>query len=116
MMEYENYFYKYAAAYLRGEALRTKQMYSCPIELQDKSFEELSKDELQQIMQFGKEAGIKLYPFKKSHEELPRVRKVLGFLKSLQFETLLDVGSGRGVFLFPFMDAFPWVNVTSLDL
>ena len=29
---------------------------------------------------------------------------------------MLDVGSGRGVFLIPFMKEFPWVKVTSLDL
>ena len=32
------------------------------------------------------------------------------------FETLLDVGSGRGVFLIPFMREFPCVRVTSIDL
>jgi 2-polyprenyl-3-methyl-5-hydroxy-6-metoxy-1,4-benzoquinol methylase len=26
------------------------------------------------------------------------------------------VGSGRGVFLFPFLKAFPWVSVTSVDV
>ena len=29
---------------------------------------------------------------------------------------MLDVGSGRGVFLIQFMKEFPWVRVTSLDL
>ena len=47
---------------------------------------------------------------------MPRVRKTLGFLRSVQPENLLDVGSGRGVFLFPFLEAFPWVEVTSVDL
>ena len=54
--------------------------------------------------------------FKKGTKELPRVRRTIGFLYSIQFETMLDVGSGRGVFLIPFMKKFPWVQVTSLDL
>ena len=45
-----------------------------------------------------------------------RVKKVMGFLRSVQPESLLDVGSGRGVFLFPFIREFPWVQVTSLDI
>lgn len=40
----------------------------------------------------------------------------MGFLRSLRFDTMLDVGSGRGVFLIPFMNEFPWVSVTALDL
>ena len=44
------------------------------------------------------------------------MRRVIGFLHSVSFETMLDVGSGRGVFLIPFMKEFPWVKVTSLDL
>ena len=57
-----------------------------------------------------------MYFFKRGHEELPRVKKVLGFLRAVQPESLLDVGSGRGVFLFPFLEEFPWVEVTSVDL
>ena len=37
-------------------------------------------------------------------------------LKGLYFDSLLDVGSGRGAFLLPFMDTFPYVSVTSLDI
>ena len=44
------------------------------------------------------------------------MRQVLGFLYGIEFETLLDVGSGRGVFLLPFLEEFPRVQVTSLDL
>ena len=35
---------------------------------------------------------------------------------AMQVSDWLDVGSGRGVFLFPFMREFPWVPVTCLDL
>ena len=44
------------------------------------------------------------------------MKQILGFLRGVQPESLLDVGSGRGVFLFPFLDSFPAVPVTSLDL
>jgi 2-polyprenyl-3-methyl-5-hydroxy-6-metoxy-1,4-benzoquinol methylase len=47
---------------------------------------------------------------------LPRVNKVLGFLKSICFENLLDVGSGRGVFLLSFLDEFPYIQVKSIDI
>ncbi len=63
----------------------------------------------------GKEAGLEMYRFK-SHEDLPRVHKVLGFLRGVWPESLLDVGSGRGVFLFPFLCAFPATPVVSMDV
>lgn len=48
------------------------------------------------------------------------MQAVLGFLRGIvaagQCETLLDVGSGRGVFLFPLLREFPDLDVTSIDL
>ena len=103
-----------ACAYVRGVSLRCGKP-GLPQALLQKPLDELSADESNQLLEAGREAELKLYRFK-NHEELPRVRKVLSFLKGIQPESLLDVGSGRGVFLFPFLHAFPEVPVTSVDL
>ena len=72
-----------------------------------------------------KYAGLENPPEKKLHyfkekEDLPRVQVVLGFLQGIvpagQCDSLLDVGSGRGVFLFPLLREFPELEVTSLDI
>ena len=63
----------------------------------------------------GKAAGLKVHYFKRS-ELLPRVRVVLGFLQGFAFGSLLDVGSGRGAFLWPFLEAFPDKEVHVVDL
>ncbi len=63
----------------------------------------------------GNAAGLRLHKFKRS-AELPRVRRVLGTLRSFAPTSLLDIGSGRGVFLWPLLDAFPELSVTSVDL
>ena len=64
-------------------------------------------------------------PEKKEHyfkvkEDLPRIQAVLGFLHGIipagQCRSLLDVGSGRGVFLFPLLRDFPTLEVTSIDI
>lgn len=56
----------------------------------------------------------------KQKEDLPRVQVVLGFLQGIihagQCDSLLDVGSGRGVFLFPLLREFPDLEVTSIDV
>jgi len=56
----------------------------------------------------------------KAKEDLPRVKAVLGFLQGIipagQCKTLLDVGSGRGAFLFPLLRDFPTLEVTSIDI
>ena len=41
---------------------------------------------------------------------------LLGVIPSGQCDTLLDVGSGRGVFLFPLLREFPELEVTSMDI
>ena len=56
----------------------------------------------------------------KVKDGLPRVQAVLGFLQGIvpagQCQTLLDVGSGRGVYLFPLLRDFPDLEVPSLDI
>lgn len=111
----ERYDLKPAAAWLRGHALRTG-VPNIDKELLDMPLEVLTDAELSTIVEVGERTGQKLYPFKTGKTELPRVRRVLSFLHGIEFETLLDVGSGRGVFLLPFMEEFPQVQVTSLEL
>lgn len=72
-----------------------------------------------------KYAGVENPPERKMHyfkerEDLSRVQVVLGFLRGIvlagQCLTLLDVGSGRGAFLFPLLREFPDLEVTSVDI
>ncbi len=109
------YYANLLAAYVRGHA-RLTGIPELPAQLTDVPLESLSEKELALLYEAGRDASLKLYRFKNTHDELPRVRRVLGFLKGISFDSLLDVGSGRGVFLFPFLCAFPWVEVTSLDI
>ncbi len=104
-----------AAAWILGHA-RASGVPVLPEELRSRTANGCTDDELLQIVEAGHEAGLKLYPFKAGTQTLARTRRVMGFLRSIKFETMLDVGSGRGVFLIPFMKEFPWVWVTSLDL
>ena len=74
----------------------------------------MSPDELRQICEIGQNAGVRLHRYKRSNV-LPRVQKVLGILKGLQPSNILDIGSGRGVFLWPLLDSFPYLPVTAVD-
>ena len=111
----ERYDISTAAAWILGHARRTG-IPGLSDTVISKTADECSDEELFQIVEAGLMADLKLYPFKTGTQILPRVRRAIGFLHSISFETMLDVGSGRGVFLIPFMKEFPWVNVTSLDL
>lgn len=75
---------------------------------------DISNETPEELVRLGLYAGLRLHRFKRT-SDLPRVRKVLGILRGLGPESILDVGSGRGVFLWPLLDAFPWVPVTALD-
>ena len=114
-MDYQDIYQMLAAAAVRGHALRSPGCI-LPEALAEKALEDLSQAERTEILSLGKAWGVKLYRFKRGHEEMPRVKQVLGFLKGVYPKSLLDVGSGRGVFLFPFLDAFPQAKVTSLDI
>lgn len=111
----ERYDMRTAAAWILGHARRTG-VPVLPREVRGLTAGECSPVQLDAVVCAGWDAGLKLYPFKRSTKTLPRVRRTMGFLRSLRFDTMLDVGSGRGVFLIPFMREFPWVSVTALDL
>lgn len=85
-------------------------------ELMKKPLCEITDGDAEWAFDVAKKNGIKLYHFKRSDRTMPRVHKVLGFLHGIYFESLVDVGSGRGVFLLPFMERFPAVKVTSLEI
>ena len=63
----------------------------------------------------GVAAGLRLHRFKRT-AELPRVRRVIGALRGLGVARLLDVGSGRGAFLWPLVDELRDVEVTAIDV
>lgn len=69
----------------------------------------------EEAVALGLARGLRLHKFKRS-AELPRVRKVLGILRGLAPSSLLDMGSGRGTFLWPLLDAFPHLEVTAVDI
>lgn len=63
----------------------------------------------------GLAAGLRLHKFKADAAPLARVSKVLGILRGLQPESVADIGSGRGAFLWPLLDAFPDLPVLAID-
>lgn len=105
------YYQRIAAAYVKGK-LRDKLTDQ---DLLLKEIDGLTDNEYQEIFDMGKEQGLKLHRFKITME-LPRVKKVLGILQGLQPQNLLDIGTGRGVFLWPFLNIFPHTPVSCLDI
>jgi ubiquinone/menaquinone biosynthesis C-methylase UbiE len=110
----ENYFVKLAAAFVRGQLIDNQTPYSLSSHLLEIPLDDLEVKELAEIIQFGLAIGLKLNKFKKTMG-LARVQRVLGVLHSLNPNTLLDIGSGRGTFLWPLLDSLPNLKVTSID-
>lgn len=108
----ERYFRRLAAAYVRGSLGTSVTSQSA---LFNRPLDALAEDEVSTVLRVGGEAGLRLHRFKRAMQ-LPRVRRVLGILHSMHPASLLDVGSGRGAFLWPLLDAFPSLMVTAVDL
>src|SRR5262249_331171 len=107
---YDLYFRQPAAAYVRGRlgAGANDPLLTRPLDA-------LGEADLDAVIRAGIEAGLRLHRFKRAME-LPRVRRVLGILRGVHPTSLVDVGSGRGAFLWPLLDAFPALGITALDL
>ena len=106
------YYLRPAAAFARGYFAKGKG--GLPHDLWDRSLDDLSADECSQLVATMKTDGTNLRSFKRAMR-LPRVTAAVGILRGLNPSNLLDVGSGRGVSLWPIMEAFPDIKVTALD-
>jgi 2-polyprenyl-3-methyl-5-hydroxy-6-metoxy-1,4-benzoquinol methylase len=103
------YYLQFAAAFVRGS------LPDLPEDLALPALGDLEESQLEQIYAIGREAGLRLHRYKRS-AQLPRVRKILGTLQGLCPAELLDLGTGRGVFLWPLLDEFPSIQVTCVDM
>ncbi len=102
------YYLRLAAGYILGELPKIIELFPTALHL-------MEEEELTQIFNYGKESGLKLSRFKRTIE-LPRVVKVIGMLQGIQPQNLLDIGTGRGVFLNPLLDVFPNLPITCIDV
>lgn len=107
-------FDRLAAAYVRGAARSSPEMAVAPA-LLDAPLDALDDADLAALVQLGRAQGLRLHRFKRTMG-LPRVQAVLGILRGIGPSELLDIGSGRGAFLWPLLDALPWLPVTATDL
>ncbi|HKB05161.1 MAG TPA: hypothetical protein VKD90_23250 [Gemmataceae bacterium] len=81
-MDETHYFLDLAAAFVRGRLPDAPDLP--PAEL----------------VEYGRTQGLRVHKFKRA-TELPRVRRVLGILRGIGPAEVLDIGSGRGTFLWP---------------
>jgi len=106
----DQYFAAPAACYVRGMLGADRALASTHAELFGQPLAMLTPDDLLALIRIGKGAGLRLHRFKRTMG-LARVARVLGILCGLAPAELLDIGSGRGAFLWPLLDAFPALPV-----
>jgi len=107
------YFERLAAAFVRGRLrraaadLRSTHRLITPLEA-------LTPADYRELIRLGLTHDLRLHRFKRTMG-LPRVAKVLGILRGVRPASLLDIGSGRGAALWPLLDAFPSLPVTTVE-
>lgn len=115
MYETGFYFDWLAAAFVRGLWKDPELAYPADRRLQlDTPFECLAAADIERIVRWADDCGIRLQRFKRT-SDIPRVRRVLHLLHGIDPASLLDVGCGRGMFLWPLLDAFPSLKVRAVD-
>lgn len=102
-----------AAAYVRGRLHGSAAAAARP-ELFGPALDALAPEELHALVTLGAAEGLRLHRFKRTMG-LPRVGRALGILRGVAPAELLDIGSGRGAFLWPLLDCMPHLPVTAID-
>jgi len=108
-----NYYQRLAAAFVRGRAALDPAI-GLPAELRDAELDDLSPQQIAWIIDHAIGIGLRIHKFKRT-VPLRRVQRVLGILRRLVPGKLLDVGSGRGAFLWPLLEELPGISVTAID-
>jgi hypothetical protein len=111
MTEPNSYYSRLTAAFVRGHS----QVSGTPVlaaDLLHIPLADLTASQQAELIAAGLAAEFPLHPFKRTMP-LPRVTWALGVLRGIQPLSLLDIGSGRGTFLWPLLDTFPALPVTA---
>jgi ubiquinone/menaquinone biosynthesis C-methylase UbiE len=106
-------FSRLAAAYVRGKLQHVPDEALDPA-LFTARLDELDAPQQAALLALGRAQGLRMHRFKRTMG-LARVAKVIGILQGVMPSDLLDIGSGRGAFLWPLLDALPQLPVTALD-
>lgn len=108
------YFVRLAAAAVRGAVISGRATGDWDLAWIESDLDSLPPEDHARIVAAGLAAGLRLHRFKRTMQ-LPRVAKILGWLRGFEPSSLADIGSGRGAFLWPLLDAFPTLPVTCLE-
>lgn len=106
------YYERLAAAYVRGKLASNE---TATDDLFIRPLDELTDADCTALVERGLADGLRLHRFKRTMG-LARVQRVIGMLHGLQPASLLDIGSGRGAFLWTLLESFPELPVTCIDL
>lgn len=116
MYEPDFYFDRVAAAFVRGLRFDPDLAYPSDDNLHLNSpLEDLSDQDCAEIVQSAINTGLRLHRFHRSYASLPRIARVLTLLQGIDPGSVLDLGCGKGAFLWPFLQDFPRVPVTAVD-
>jgi ubiquinone/menaquinone biosynthesis C-methylase UbiE len=103
------YFLRPLSAYVRGSLAA-----ALPAELVATPLDELTAAQQIALVEAAGRAGLRVHRFKRTMG-LARVQRVIVALRAIAPADLLDVGTGRGAFLWPLVDAFPGLAVTCCE-
>lgn len=110
----QRYYLLLMAAFIRGHS-KCRLDASLPRQLFDCSIQEISVSDKCSLYRMGVQAGLRLHKFKRTMN-LKRVGKVLGILRGIVPQSMIDIGTGRGAFVWPLLDQFPDLSVTCVDI
>lgn len=110
MPEPAKYYQRLVAAMIRG---MLQKQYPEHL-LFKKHVADLTEEDFEVLMQLGKHHQLPLSAFQRL-EVLPETIKILDIIRSVSPDNLLDVGCGRGAFIWRLLDEYRNMSITAVD-
>ncbi|TAF33410.1 MAG: methyltransferase domain-containing protein [Cytophagales bacterium] len=111
MEHYQSYYNIMAAAMVRGSLEQQKNTSH----LFQKKLEDLNPEEINELILIGLRKNMSLDVLKRRIDS-PEITKVMGFLRGIQPDNLLDISEPQGSFIWRVMDEFRFLPATVVDI
>ncbi len=113
-MKYE-YHERLASAFVRGTwAADNSQVKLLRTELFQKPISDLTEGDMRELIQMGNNQNLPLHIFSRP-VNFTLFDRLVSLLKGIQPDNVLEVGSGRGLFLWQLLENFRYLSVTAVE-
>jgi 2-polyprenyl-3-methyl-5-hydroxy-6-metoxy-1,4-benzoquinol methylase len=107
MLHHKKYYQRLLSAMIRGAMQQKHEVFI-------KHLDDLSEEDHEVLLRLAEHTHLNVNAFLRV-EPLPEIVKIMDVIRSVAPDNILEVGCGRGLFLWRLLDEYKNVSITAID-